>query len=44
MRAPPLPRDPVGYPRRPCDHGGDPTDETGGGETGWIQRRTVEDR
>ena len=43
MRTPPLPRVPVGYPSRPRDYGGGPTDGTGGGRTAWVQRRIVED-
>jgi len=37
VRTPPLPRDPVGYSSRPCDHGRSSTEETGGGETARIQ-------
>ena len=43
MRALPLRRDPVGYRGHPRDHGGDPTEETGGGEGPGIHGRTVED-
>jgi len=43
MWTPPLPRVRVGYLRCPQDYGGGPTDETGGGDTSWIQQRAVED-
>jgi len=44
VRAPPLLRDPVGHSSRPCDYEGGQTKKTGGGETTWVQRRTVEHR
>ena len=37
VRAPPLPRDPVGYSGSPCDHGGGSAEETGASETDWVQ-------
>ena len=42
VRTSSLPRDPIGYPSRPCDHGRGPTEETGGCETTRIQQGTVE--
>jgi len=44
MWTPSLPRVPVRYSSRQCDRGRGPTEEAGGSETTWIQRRTVEDR
>jgi len=44
VRAPPLPRVPIGYSSCPCDYRGGQTEQTGGGETTRIQQRTVEHR
>ena len=43
VRAPPLPRDPVGYSSSPCDYRGGQTQQIGDGETTRFQRRIVED-
>jgi len=43
MWAPSLPRVSVGYSSCQCDRGRGPAEETGGSETAWIHRRTVED-
>jgi len=42
VRTPSLPRVPVGYSSCPCDLGRGPTEQTRGGQTTRIRRRTVE--